>query len=81
MAKIALRVAEHNQIRESLDYGEYIEYLRGLREKECFDIINRGQLWYDSLTDSQKNELRYWYRAWLDVTMTGDIPQKPVWLK
>lgn len=60
---------------------EIIEQLREQREIECFSIINRGQLWYNTLTTEQVNELNNWYRAWLDVTETKIVPTKPSWLK
>ena len=55
--------------------------LRALREQKCFPIINRGALWYDTLTEEQVTELREWYTAWLDVTVTFKIPKKPKWLQ
>lgn len=55
--------------------------LRIKREQECYPIINRGQLWYSRLTDEQKQELDVWYTAWLDVTETKVIPERPSWLK
>lgn len=55
--------------------------LRRVRERVCFSIINRGALWYESLTDAQIDELREWYVAWLDVTKTFKIPKKPAWLQ
>ena len=54
--------------------------LRDRRENECFTIINRGQLWYDSLSSIQRSELYDWYNAWLIVTETLEIPKKPEWL-
>lgn len=57
-----------------------LDFWRRRREKKCFPIINRGQLWYDSLTDVQKTELRAWYKAWLDITKTYAEPVKPIWL-
>ena len=54
--------------------------LRSQRETECFPIINRGQLWYDTLTEEQKAELKEWYIAWLDVTDTLVVPNKPNWI-
>ena len=54
--------------------------LRALREKECFPVINRGNMWYAALSDIQKDELNVWYQAWLDVTETKIIPEKPDWL-
>ena len=57
------------------------EQLRGRRATECFEIINRGVLWYNELTAEQLDELQVWYKAWLDVTETKLIPQKPEWLK
>lgn len=55
--------------------------LRLLREKECFSVINRGQLWYEGISISQLLELRQWYKAWLAVTETMVVPEKPAWLK
>lgn len=58
-----------------------LEELRAKRAVECFTIINRGQLWYDNLSDKQKEELKVWYTAWLKVTETLVEPTKPEWLK
>ena len=58
-----------------------IATLRARREKECFAIINRGQMWYETLDEMQKQDLRDWYRQWLDVTVTQVVPNKPYWLK
>lgn len=71
---------------ETVAYKKQLEahemlLLRQRREEECFSVINRGSLWYDTLTDSQKEELKVWYKAWLDVTETKIVPEKPVWLK
>lgn len=55
-------------------------HLRQKREKSCFPYVNRGQLWYSRLSDAQKTELNTWYQAWLDVTETKVIPNKPEWL-
>ena len=51
------------------------------REKECFSIINRGQLWYEGVSITQLLELRQWYKAWLNVTETMVVPEKPTWLE
>lgn len=56
------------------------EALRILRERECFPVINRGQLWYDTLTDNQKAELADWYQSWLCVTETLSPPESLNWL-
>lgn len=53
---------------------------RKRREVECFPIIDRGRLWYDTLTEDQLSELKTWYQAWLDGTNTQTIPEKPEWL-
>ena len=54
--------------------------LRKQRKDECFSIINRGKLWYDTLSYEQLAELKSWYFKWLDVTDTLVIPAKPTWL-
>lgn len=61
-------------------YENLKQQLRVEREMECFSIINRGQLWYESLTSSQKSELKSWYQKWLDVTETLAKPEKLSWL-
>ena len=66
---------------EPVDKRPILDVLRKQREIECFDIVNRGMVWYDTLTAEQKQELAKWYRAWLDVTETRQIPQRPSWLK
>jgi hypothetical protein len=55
--------------------------LRLTRQVECFPVINRGYLWYKTLTETQQVELQDWYQAWLDVTETGILPTKPEWLQ
>lgn len=56
------------------------EELRSQRERVCFPVVNRGQVWYDSLSEEQRLELESWYRAWLDVTETLQAPETPAWL-
>lgn len=56
------------------------ERLRKKREKECFPIVNRGQLWYNKLSTEQYSELVNWYNEWLNVTETLIIPVAPTWL-
>lgn len=66
-----------------------IDNLRLKREVECFSIINRGQLWYNTLTESQIAELDEWYNAWLNITSETNknsnegyiLPKKPDWIK
>lgn len=50
------------------------------RAEECFPIINRGKLWYDTLTPIQLGELKAWYHAWLDAPETLVYPKRPAWL-
>ena len=54
--------------------------LRERREKECFSVVNRGWIWYSTLTLSQWRELRNWYIAWLKVTETMTPPERPSWV-
>lgn len=59
---------------------EHKNELRDRRQSICFPIINRGALWYETLTDAQKRELQVWYKAWLDVTETMVEPEVPEFL-
>lgn len=58
----------------------YIADLRNQRQYQCFPYINRGELWYETLSETEVAELDAWYKAWLDVTETLVIPEKPAWL-
>lgn len=55
--------------------------LRQRRQTECFAFVNRGQLWYATLSVKQLAELTAWYTAWLKVTETKTIPERPAWLE
>lgn len=55
--------------------------LRKQRNTECFSVVNRGQLWYATLSVKQIAELTVWYTAWLKVTETMVVPEKPAWLE
>lgn len=50
--------------------------LRERREVECFAICDRA-VWYDSLIDEQKEEVKVWRQNWLDVTVTKVVPDIP----
>ena len=54
--------------------------LREQREAECFSVVNRGWIWYSTLTLAQWRELRTWYMAWLKVTETLTVPERPSWV-
>lgn len=57
-----------------------IEFLRAYRNDVCFSVINRGKLWYDTLSEVQLQELKVWYEEWLKVTSTKIIPTTPSWV-
>lgn len=67
--------------KKAFEEQQALNQLRARRETECFSIINRGQIWYGTLTNEQIAELNEWYRAWLNATDTKAIPDKPTWLK
>lgn len=71
-----LKLVPHIQTEEQIKAN-----IRANREEKCFPIINRGQLWYDTLTEAQHNELAVWYRAWLDATDTMVEPDDLDWIK
>lgn len=81
----AYKVVDNNLIfdenKESEVEQEAIKQeLRDRRETECFAIINRSPLWYDALSSVQHKELKEWYDAWLNVTETLVVPERPNWL-
>ena len=69
---------EHN---EALQAEAKKAEFRLRRETECFSVVNRGQLWYEGVSITQLLELRQWYKAWLNVTETMVVPEKPAWLE
>lgn len=72
---------EYKQKAEMFNTNVEINSLRRKREAECFSVINRGELWYERLSEGQREELETWYQAWLDVTKTKKEPNRPDWLK
>lgn len=67
---------EHEILKDQAEIAD----LRLRREKECFTFINRGQLWYATLSVKQLAEMTTWYKAWLKVTETKVVPERPTWL-
>lgn len=63
--------------------GYILNDIRRKRQKECFDIINRGQPWYENNvnTEERKTQLDIWYQEWLNATETKVIPTRPGWIK
>lgn len=59
---------------------EYLDMLRKDRETICFPIVNRGKLWYNTLTKDELIELEKWYHDWLNVTETLIVPNAPSFL-
>lgn len=67
---------------------EIKENLRFERQMQCFEIINRGEMFWNYLWAKytpediaiKKQEIQTWYNNWLDVTNTKIIPLKPIWL-
>ena len=63
-----------------LERQRALDDLRQRREEECFAVVDRGQLWYSTLTPEQMTQLTAWYKAWLAAPETGIAPEKPVWI-
>lgn len=52
--------------------------LRYRRERECFSRLDsKSKFWWDALTEEETIDLKKWYLAWLDVTLTLTIPELP----
>lgn len=74
-------LVKNNDKQKEIEAQREATNLRTQREKICFPVINRGELWYSKLSSEQKEELSTWYQAWLDVTKTKVVPQMLEWLK
>lgn len=57
-----------------------IRKIRMDRDVKCFHVINRGNVWYNTLTQYQQDELQVWYQAWLDAPSTLEVPSDLEWL-
>lgn len=84
-------IYENNLIRYTTDeekqqeleaYQQTDTYLRGERTKEFDTLVDKYQLVlkHEELTEQQKQELKDYRQAWLDVTVTKVIPTRPTWL-
>lgn len=69
------------EYKAQYEQEQTIAELRNKREQVCFPVINRGEAWYRTLSDKQKEELQDWYQKWLDATETLTEPEPPEWLK
>lgn len=67
--------------KEEYTNGRIMAEIRDKRQTVCFPIVNRGNLWYDLLSDGERAELMVWYKAWLDAPETLIEPEMPEWLK
>lgn len=74
------KLTEDSEALAALQEQHRKEEIRRQREDQCFPYINRGTLWYESLTQDQRTQLRQWYQAWLDAPETMTIPEAPEWL-
>lgn len=74
------KIVLDEELKMSSMLEEIKNNIREHRNLKCFPIINRGQLWYDSLSEMQIEELRVWYQAWLDAPSTLEEPAMPDWI-
>lgn len=65
---------------ENIQLERAADEIRERRQTECFVVVDRSKLWYDSLSSEQLAELKIWYEEWLDAPNTGIIPTAPSWL-
>ena len=66
---------------EKLDKDMTPGYIRYIRNRECFALIDyKSALWYNGLPEEKRAELDAWYKAWLDAPATKVRPAKPDWL-
>lgn len=70
-----------DEYKAQYEQEQKVAEIRYHREQKCFPVINRGEAWYRTLSDKQKEELQDWYQKWLDATETLIEPEPPEWLK
>ena len=75
------KTIREKEAEEAEEQKALMKGLRKKRERECFSVVNRGFVWYMRLSDENIGELNDWYQAWLEVTDTLVVPEKPKWIK
>ena len=73
------KTAEYAAAKAAYEKDEYKNRLRLRRENECFKITDRAA-WFYGLSDERKAEVLTWREAWLNVTETLVVPEKPDWI-
>lgn len=68
-----------DELKETSTVEEIREVIRAER-MSCFEVVNRGLIWYETITPNQKAELIEWYQAWLEAPETLVIPEKLTWV-
>lgn len=78
---------ENGELIYDASRAEYFElekkrnYLRAQRKRICYPIVNRGQAWYDTLSNYQRLTLKSWYENWLVAPDTLEEPVAPDWIQ
>lgn len=54
--------------------------IRQQRQREFTKYLDRSPYFFETLTETQHEELRAWRQSWLDATETFIIPERPNWL-
>jgi hypothetical protein len=67
-------------LKKCIDNETFKQALRQIRQEECFKFVDRP-IWYNKLSEMQKQEINKWYEDWLSVTDTFVIPERPYWVK
>lgn len=70
---------EYAAAKAAYEKEQYKKELRRRRENECFAIVDRAA-WFYGLSDERKAEVLAWREAWLNVTDTLMVPEKPNWI-
>jgi hypothetical protein len=52
----------HNRVKQ-----KHVADLRKLRIVECFSVVDRSKIWWDTLSEQQVNEIKDWYNEWLNI--------------
>lgn len=80
-AELDAKKKTEEEAKAKVEAEKPLKILRARRAAECFSVVDRGYLWYNDLTEVQKEELKVWREKWLAVTETGVIPEKPLWIE
>ena len=76
---------------ENFSKNEHVSLmvLKSLANNQCFQFVNRGELWFKRLKSNEQKQLEEQYQKWCTIILSAkkgikikrsDLPEKLSWL-